>query len=73
MAWGPKLLPVSIVKVREQKTEKWAILSSDIRNPWLKNIKQCFESEVIQFIKMNYNKKNTIFKKDLSIFSIQIL
>ena len=39
MAWGPKLLPVSIVKVREQKTEKWAILSSDIRNPWLKKYK----------------------------------
>ena len=42
MAWGPKLLPVSIVKVREQKTEKWAILSSDIRNPWLKKYKTIF-------------------------------
>lgn len=39
MAWGPKLLPASIVKVREQKIEKWAILSSDIRKPWLKKYK----------------------------------
>lgn len=31
MAWGPKLLPVSLVKVRKEKIEKLAILLSDIR------------------------------------------
>lgn len=44
MAWGPKLLPVSLVRVRKEKIEKWAILLSDTWNLWLKNVymKQLF-------------------------------
>lgn len=71
---GSKIITSFNSESKRAKNRKMSYTVIIYKKPLIKkNIKQCFESEVIQFIKMNYNKKNTIFKKDLSIFSIQIL